>query len=383
MSSINILSLNINSFSTHTAQFEALVTELKPHIITVVETWLTPDSHIALKDYVILRRDRGLINSNGHYIRGGGVACLIHNSLKSKLLFSSEADDINHPEYILIDVLSSSSCRILLSAIYRRPQGLLLDSFIIHFAKFYPSYKNIIIMGDLNCNYMKTDRPSNHLKSFIADSGLYCIPYGSTFHIFGVDLLLVVSQMPFIGGHDYSCCKYKFEVIPKYDKTVKFRDFKHCDHEALTNNLNRELNLANANTNLDGLDPNYLVGHFINAITSALDNFAPFVTRKSSRPSSPWLTGELRHKFRQRDNLYKKARRTGDQNLLAQYKIKRKELKFELASARDTYFKQVLDDTRSKFDIVDVTKNLQITVQNSKGKSPDGLDLKWLKDHLP
>ncbi|CAG5097433.1 Protein of unknown function, partial [Cotesia congregata] len=36
----------------------------------------------------------------------------------------------------------------------------------------------------------------------------------------------------------------------------------------------------------------------------------------------------------------------------------------------------------SKLDIVDVTKNLQLTLSKSKGNSPDELDLKWLKDHL-
>lgn len=37
----------------------------------------------------------------------------------------------------------------------------------------------------------------------------------------------------------------------------------------------------------------------------------------------------------------------------------------------------------SVIDIVDVTENLQIIAQKSKGKSLDGLDLKWLKIHLP
>lgn len=36
----------------------------------------------------------------------------------------------------------------------------------------------------------------------------------------------------------------------------------------------------------------------------------------------------------------------------------------------------------TQIDIVDVLKNLQIVLQKSKDKSHDGLDLKWLREHL-
>ncbi|CAG5084884.1 Protein of unknown function [Cotesia congregata] len=451
-SSINILNLNINSYLAHSTQFQILVDELKPHIITVVETWLNPDNHITLADYTILRRDRGLINANGQYIRGGGVACFVHNSRKSKLLLSSESHDINNPEFMIIDITSPTGCHILLSSIYRRPQGQLLDSFFIQFSKYYPLYKNIIIiMGDLNCNLLKSDRPANHLKSFITESKLYCIPFGPTFHTTETDSWLDViivdcadklnnytkTVTPFIGGHDYLFCNYKFESKTAYEKLVKFRDFKNCDHQGLTRDLNQKLNLANIN--LEDTEPNLLVTHFINSVTTSLDRFAPFITRKLTRP-----------KFRHRDNLYKRDRRTGNANLLTLYKKRRKDLKIKLKAARDAYFKQILEKATSQSNIwtslkrmdiiknkkftpldhfgaeelnkyyadivskhpscsrdfienppshvtrkvdsifkwsqidnVDVTKNLQMILSKSKGKSPDGLDLKWLRYHIP
>ncbi|CAG5096865.1 Protein of unknown function [Cotesia congregata] len=39
--------------------------------------------------------------------------------------------------------------------------------------------------------------------------------------------------------------------------------------------------------------------------------------------------------------------------------------------------------TWTEIDIVDVTKALHLTLQKSKGNSPDGLDLRWLKNHVP
>ncbi|CAD6227322.1 GSCOCG00011978001-RA-CDS, partial [Cotesia congregata] len=375
---------------------------------------------------------------------------------------SSESQDINHPEYLIIDVVLPSTVHILLSAIYRRPQGHLLDNFFVQFNKFYSTYNNIVIMGDLNCNLLKSDRPANHLKSFIAESNLHCIPYGATFHTTEthswLDVIIVDSKdklgnyskslRPFIGGHDYLVCNYKLELTSKYDKTVKFRNFNRCDHIALSTDLTQKLYIAALN--LEDLDPNYLVSHLITSTTSALDTHAPFTTRRLTRPSSPWLTKELRTEFHQRDILYKRARRTRDTNLMILYKKMRKDLKNKLNTARDTYFKSLLENPSqnsniwsnlkrvgflkskksspldhlnanelncyyanilrkhpsctldfikglpshtvrkvdsifnwSNVDIVEVTKNLKLTLQKSKGRSPDGLDLKWLKDHIP
>ncbi|CAG5093112.1 Protein of unknown function [Cotesia congregata] len=378
-SSINVLNLNINSYLAHLAQFEALVDELKPHIIKVVETWLTPDAYISFSDYTILRRDRGLLNTNGHYIRGGGVACFVHNSLKSKLLYSSESQNINDPEFMIIDIIPPTGSHILLSSIYRRPQGKLLDNFFVKFSKYYQLYKNILIMGDLNCDLLKTERPGEHLKSFISESGLYCIPFGPTFHTTEVDSWLdviiidnldklnsyVKSTSPFIGGHDYLYCNYKLEQKPTNEKLVTFRDFKNCDHDNLRNDLNQKLCLSNINVN--DTQPNDLVNHFINSVTYCLDNNAPFETRKLCRPSSPWFTNELKRDFRQRDHLYKQARRSGNANLLALYKIKRKELKTKLTLIRDAYFKQVLENSPQ----ADIWSNLKrMGIIKAKKSSP-------------
>ncbi|CAG5083524.1 Protein of unknown function, partial [Cotesia congregata] len=178
--------------------------------------------------------------------------------------------------------------------------------------------------------------------------------------------------------------------------------------------------------------------------------YAPLLTRKTSRPSNPWFTRELKLKCKERDKLYKLAKKYRDQNLLARYRLIRKALKIQLNSAREDYLKTALlsnspgssvwsklkhlgltnsnsssplnffdplelnefyanivrrhpsceneflaslhlESTRqvecsfnwSEIDIVDVTKAVQLTLAKSKGKSPDGLDLRWLKDHLP
>lgn len=51
---LKILSLNINSYLAHIAEFERLVTETQPHIISVMEFQLNPEILIALDDYAII-----------------------------------------------------------------------------------------------------------------------------------------------------------------------------------------------------------------------------------------------------------------------------------------------------------------------------------------
>ncbi|CAG5096688.1 Protein of unknown function [Cotesia congregata] len=448
-------------YLAHTAQLDSLVAEIKPHIITIVETWLNPDVSIALENYAIIRRDRGLIDKSGRYIRGGGLACFIHKSLKSRVLYTSVADHLNQPEFVLIDVSMDTGSHILLAGIYRRPQGYLLDSFLTEFGKLYPHYNNIIITGDLNCNFLKTDRLACHLQSFITEFALYCVPHGPTYHTNGVDSWLDViivdnedkirnyskSSAPYIGGHDYIFVEYKLEHPKKCNKVNKYRDFRNCDHLALSQSLNIELNVNNID--VDSLDPNELTSYFLTVVSNYLDIYGPFSERKISRPSNPWLTKELKNKLKYRDAIYKQARRSGDQSLLNYYKKLRSELKVKLNAERDKYFTNILAEESygssiwkklkqlglikpkqsspldhfsadelnnfyattltkhpscsrefvqdlllhyikkvdcefhwSKIDIVDVTKSLHLTISKSAGKSPDGLDLKWLRDHL-
>lgn len=165
------MSLNINSLVGHIAQFLNLVDETHPDIIVLTETWLKPslDNQIfSLSEYKIIRRDRTLKHvNNGPYIRGGGVACLIHNSLKVKVLHISASDHLNQPEFLIVDVTLRTGSHLLLSCIYRRPRGMFLTEFFEVYSKLAPNFKNIIITGDLNCNLLENSYVTNHLKEFI------------------------------------------------------------------------------------------------------------------------------------------------------------------------------------------------------------------------
>ncbi|CAD6236065.1 GSCOCG00012454001-RA-CDS [Cotesia congregata] len=197
------------------------------------------------------------------------------------------------------------------------------------------------------------------------------------------------------------------------------------------------------------LDPNDLLKYFLDNVLKLLDIHAPIITRKITGNSNCWITKELKLKCKERDILYKRAKRTKNSDLLRLYKMKRKELKLELNQARNPYLQNELSNISigqtvwSKFkclglikgkaisplnyftaetlnyhfativrkyppcdamflytlqmqfsskvncsfdwkyfDIIDVTEALKFTVLKSKGKSPGGLNLGWLRDDI-
>lgn len=259
--SLRLLSLNISSLVGHIAQFISLVDELKPHIITLTETWLKPihdDSIFMLKDYTVFRRDRILKHPDtGRFVVGGGVACLIHNSLKANTLYIyiSISEHLNQPEFLILDVASHTGSHLLLSVVYRRPAGNLLDKFFDIHSNLMSNYKNSIITGDLNCDLLDSTSVSNHLKNFITELSLHCVPYGATHHVRNKDSwldvilldntckqgLFLISNHPFISGHDYLFYEYIFEVPKQTEKLVTYRHFHNTNHDDLSNSLTRLL----------------------------------------------------------------------------------------------------------------------------------------------
>ena len=73
-----------------------------------------------------------------------------------------------------------------------------------------------------------------------------------------------------------------------------------------------------------------------------LDNLAPYKERTLRRNPVPWFSKDLRMKFKQRDRLYARAKRSNSSVLRERYKQLRKRLKSELKAAREKFFTEKL-----------------------------------------
>ena len=84
---LNILYYNARSLLPKMDELRVLVDTQQPHIVSIVETWLSSeisDNEIFLQGYQVLRLDR-----NRH---GGGILMFIHESLVPKVVVAGPSD---------------------------------------------------------------------------------------------------------------------------------------------------------------------------------------------------------------------------------------------------------------------------------------------------
>ena len=329
------------------------------HVLCLAETWLDSNfdlSLIEIENYYFIGNDRNLISSNHSKFQGGGVGCYIHNQLSSKILAKSENTVINQTEFLIIELIANithNKPRLLLAVVYRRPKGTSLTEFFLTLSKYEQSYKNIIITGDFN-NFSDSSFESDHLKSLLNDHSLYRVPIGPTHVTFNssstIDYIITDSQskvasqslsnIPIAAGHHSLLIKYKFEFTYTF-KTIRSRDWKGCNYN-MANNRFEQINDYIVRSSNNDIDPNTIVNLFNDKVYSTLNDIAPLKTTSLKRPPAPWLTPELKLLCKQRDKLYKKAKRLGSLTLLLEFRSLRSQIKDKIQLARNNYLRQNL-----------------------------------------
>src|SRR5436190_17707581 len=96
--------VNCQSLVPHLDEFKFFFGQQHFHAICMSETWLHPgisDDFVALPGYQLVRRDR-LGKA------GGGVGIFVTNSLKVKMIASSEGQYCNQPEFLVVEISSEA-----------------------------------------------------------------------------------------------------------------------------------------------------------------------------------------------------------------------------------------------------------------------------------
>lgn len=348
----------------------AFLAKHKIDILSVAEAWTTPndpDSLISIPGYKLHRNDRGLLSNNQirEFMLGGGVACYVIDNLNSKLLLAPQIMSLNETEYLLLEIKLPENDPLLFASVYRRPDGQLLSEFFITIQRFIPNYSHLIISGDLNSSLSTDKYEAAHLTNLINENSLHLVPTGLSYHEQNIDkwhdVILIddknklvsfeKSQAPFINGHDYIIAEYAINKFERKTKQVKFRDFKNCNFTSLENNIVHSTQELLQNTT-EVIDVNLSLEKFKAKCRSALDLYAPFRTREIRTDPAPWLTTDLIKKRKERDKIYRQAKRLGNSELrrkeMERYKNVRSLVKKEFAIARDNYLKNKLSNADSK-----------------------------------
>ena len=110
------------------------------------------DNMISLDGYDVFRRDR---SSNG-----GRVCIYLRSSIKNEI-----RKDLVPPELeaVCVEIIKPHSKPFLVTPVYRPPSSLpeVFDDFVKLIKAINNENKEMYILGDLNCNMLKTDKDAN------------------------------------------------------------------------------------------------------------------------------------------------------------------------------------------------------------------------------
>ena len=226
----------------------------------------------------------------------GGVLIYIRSGILFNVLAKSQLAHVNETEFIILELTTENGQRILLAAVYRRPKGLLLNSFFKLLYKYCHLYSNVVLLGDVNSDLLSSDFYSESLKSLINDYGFYNVPFGATHHatctgtwldivlIDSIDKLLSFekSKVPFICNHDYLIINYKLEPFIFNKRSCQLK-------------LQIDSSSFSAYTSKD---PNLMLEQFQMIALRLLNEQAPFINRTIKKTPAPWFNTSLRLRLR-------------------------------------------------------------------------------------
>lgn len=179
-----------------------------------------------------------------------------------------------------------------------------------------PSYADQILIGDLNCNMLKSISESRYLSNAIDTQNLHLVNSKAThFHIqtntfSQIDLIITsnISKIAFhsqisvsgISRHDLVYLSYN--ILPPKNKkeSFSFRNFKQINME----NLQAELNTIDWSPIYDNPDFEFKVDALNKSICQLFEKFVPLKTVTLKSEPKKWMNSRILQITKYRDNAY-------------------------------------------------------------------------------
>lgn len=361
--------LNIRSMNTGFDEFTFYMESYNFDIIGLSETWLSKtqtSNNLRMAGYNFVRNDR--------HGRGGGVAMYIRKYINFKRV-SLDFDSEGMFEFLNIEYTLSSK-KYFLSCIYR-PPSLSTDNFISKLedllALVTPLYDAVVMLGDLNVDFMVNTRHVTNLKNVLSNFNLKQVIDKPTRSVMNsstlIDVLIVSSEIPIKESKSVEISEritdhnliYTVLDLPKNKiiyKKINFRDY---------NNINPNIFEQHAlqlpwheiyNTPLVD-DKIYLLS--LN-IMHLLNKHAPIKTKKVKlKPHTPWITPNIRLMMKLRDKAHRDYKKNKSDAKLQYYRELRNFTKHALARERAAYFGQLA--TKKGKDFWSTAKKLQLSAK--------------------
>lgn len=341
MTNLQIAHLNVRSLQPKLAEFKLLIFKEKYDVIALSETWLkpnTPDSHIKINGYKIVRVDRPT--------RGGGVAFYIRDNIKfDTLVVSIEIEQL----FISINI---NTQKYIIGVCYRPPQ--------MNFKNFVDQLENsvsvamsladnIIILGDVNIDLLMDSPASAYLNLMMESLEMTQMVVSAT-HLNSKSSTLIdviITNNPEmvscgvkdndLSDHELIFCSVQC-IKPKVEPFLyTYRDYKKFDQKLFL----EELKSQNINQIFYIMDVNDKISVLNSIIQKLLDKHLPVKTVKITRPKAPWLTENIKFMISQRDKYKTKARKTQSQDDLLKYRQLRNNVNHAILVEKRFYFSNI------------------------------------------
>ena len=224
---------------------------------------------------------------------GGGVGIFLKHEVKFKRRYDLE----NRLESLWIEICLKNSKSVLIGCYYRPPEGskYLINNFSEVFEEqltnVVKTNKEIIILGDFNIDYNKTD--NRDFKSLFNIFGLKQV---STNQLKSTLIDLIITNRPknifnkgvfpnSIADHDMIACSRKINNICYNPKTIKCRNYTNYSPEELKSDVAK----IDWSPVYDATDVDLAVQYFTSSLQLVFETHAPHIEKRVRGRPCPWL----------------------------------------------------------------------------------------------
>ena len=348
-----VIHLNCRSLLPKVDELRAVFDLSKPLFIAATETWLNnniPDTEVNINEYCIERNDR---NS-----RGGGVALYVKNGMKYERKLQLEDPD---NETICIEVKLRRNLPCLIICAYRAPDKPIapfIDYLDDVTREVLRSGKQIVIVGDLNCDYLNNSSPQTKaLKEFLDVYKLTQLihePTRSTFTSQSlIDLLITSAPELFSsagiiqsGFSDHSPIFGYLnltKISQRNHRIINSRKIDLCEnHESFRHSIDKiSWDMMNIYD-----DTNVKLSIWEQLFTPIMNHFFPVRRKRIRKNTHPWINRDILSLMRVRDQARRRAWKTKSEVDFSAYKRLRNRVTSSLRKAKLDYFQRELDGSK-------------------------------------
>lgn len=352
MKQLSIMYLNARSIRNKMDELKIIVSEHKPDIIGVVETWLNDsvfDSEINIENYHLVRKDR----KNDLKSKGGGIIMYIKNEIP---FVNATTDYCSNVDHLWLKILCKNCKPINIGIFYKPPDSNDEHTkFLIeNMSKFKTA--NTILIGDFNYSDINWKEHTSgalgkkFLNAIIKLSLQQCMKEKTRgknildlVFVYEKSLINKIENITPLGKSDHNILKVELNSIVKLPiKSIICYNYKKGNYKLLEKKL-ESIDWA------DLLERN-LVNEFwytlVKILTDFKQNHIPQF-KKNVTNDLPWFNNALRKLIKKRNNLFKRFKKTGQSYFKAKYVCARNLVTKQIRAAKFKYENKMIKRSKN------------------------------------